>query len=116
MGTMQGTLKQRIGRSPKGASAGCFFKNIKLEDWQGDKSILPEKFLDYKKVGVAWLIDQCGLKGEKIGHAYVAPEHANYVMNDGDASAEDVMALVEKVKQAVYDKYGVELEYEVQVV
>ena len=48
MKTMQETIKIRVGKSPKGFSAGCFFKNIKLEDWEGDKSILPEKFLNYK--------------------------------------------------------------------
>ena len=65
---------------------------------------------------MAWLIEQCGLKGEKNGHAFVSPMHANYIMSDGEATATEVLTLVEKVKQEVYDKYGVELENEVQVI
>ena len=61
------------------------------------------------------LIDQCGLKGERVGGAQVSEKHAGFLINTGGATCADVLALMEKVRETVREKTGVELEPEVRV-
>jgi UDP-N-acetylmuramate dehydrogenase len=62
------------------------------------------------------LIDQLGLKGYRIGAAAISPQHANFIVNLGQASAHEVLALVDHVKQHTYARTGVLLEEEVRIV
>ena len=62
------------------------------------------------------LIEDCGLKGLRVGDAAVSEKHAGFIVNLGNATASDVLALEEKIKNAVMDKYGVTLEREVRKV
>jgi UDP-N-acetylmuramate dehydrogenase len=62
------------------------------------------------------LIDELGLKGFRVGGAQVSTLHANYVVNAGNATASDVMAVIDEVRNRVMAEYGVELELEVKVV
>src|SRR5436853_959440 len=62
------------------------------------------------------LIDECGLKGFTIGGAQVSPLHANYIVSTGNATANDVLKLIEHVRKTVAKKTGVELELEVKVI
>ncbi len=64
----------------------------------------------------AQMIDACGLKGESVGDAAISEKHAGFVINKGNASAEDVKALMEKVKDKVFEKYGVALESEIRYI
>ncbi len=64
----------------------------------------------------ARLIDACGLKGYRIGGACVSEKHANFIVNLGDASAEDIERLINKVREQVEDRHGVCLESEVRIV
>jgi UDP-N-acetylmuramate dehydrogenase len=64
----------------------------------------------------AKLIEDAGLKGYKIGGAEISPLHANFIVNNGQASAQDVLGLIEHVQQIVKEVYGVELITEVLVV
>lgn len=109
-------LTARIGKQPKGnPSAGSFFMNPVVEDervrleFEQDKGV---KCRD-KKVPAGWLIEQAGLKGKQIGGAQVSEISANYVINTGGATADDVLALVSFIKQQVRDKIGVQLREEV---
>ncbi|MFA7653472.1 MAG: UDP-N-acetylmuramate dehydrogenase [Candidatus Magasanikbacteria bacterium] len=113
---VQGYILDRSAKFPRFPSAGSFFKNLSLADFAGDKSKLPEKFLQVGKVGAAWLIDQCGLKGYTVGGAKISDEHANFIVNFNGATQSDVLTLVEKVIKEVYNKYGVELDSEVEIV
>ena len=61
----------------------------------------------------AKLIDEAGLKGYRIGGAEVSTKHAGFVINTGDATATDVIALIEHIKNVVYEKFGVMLQEEV---
>ncbi len=61
------------------------------------------------------LIEQSGLKGATIGGAQVSEKHAGFIINKGDATASDILRLIDKVKQEVFDKTGVHLECEVRV-
>ena len=116
MNVMQQHIKQRICRVPGEPSPGCFFKNFRLEDWSGDKSSLPESFIKYGKVSAGWLIEQSGCKGLKKGGAELSDLHNNTIINTNNATQADVLALVEEIKSKVYNKFGVELDNEVQVV
>ena len=62
------------------------------------------------------LIEACGLKGRRVGGAEVSPAHANWIVNAGGATAADLLALVEIVRAAVVERFGVSLELEVKVV
>jgi UDP-N-acetylmuramate dehydrogenase len=62
------------------------------------------------------LIEETGLKGKKIGGAMISPKHANYIVNTGGASANDVLALMEMAKERVREETGIELEPEIKVV
>ena len=64
----------------------------------------------------AKLIEEAGLKGKTIGGAQVSEKHANFMVNTGQASAEDVLRLIELVKRTVYQHAGVQLELEVKLI
>ena len=62
------------------------------------------------------LIEDCGLKGCRVGGAEVSSKHAGFVVNVGGATCADVLALIEKVQKTVYDAHGVMLEPEVKII
>jgi UDP-N-acetylmuramate dehydrogenase len=118
---MAENIKSRANSHPKFPSAGCSFKNIIVtpEIKEKIKAINPEGEQKIKggKIGAGWFIDQAGLKGYKIGGAQVSAEHANFVVKTDDtARAEDIVMLISYVKQQVRDKFGVQLQEEVQYV
>ncbi|MCD1261618.1 UDP-N-acetylmuramate dehydrogenase [Paenibacillus athensensis] len=64
----------------------------------------------------AKLIEEAGLKGKRVGGAEVSELHANFIVNTGNATAVDVLTLIEEIQQIVLDKYGISLVPEVLVV
>ncbi len=95
----QKILKMRIKRQPIGyPSAGCFFKNP----------------ADGKTAGQ--LIELAGLKGKAIGGAEVSSKHANFLVNTGQATAADFLALMELVHDTVLKMFDIDLESEVKIV
>ena len=62
----------------------------------------------------AALIDQCGLKGLRVGGAMVSEKHAGFVINTGNATCSDILRLMDEVRGRVYEATGVELEPEVR--
>lgn len=64
----------------------------------------------------ARLIETAGLKGFKIGHAIVSDKHANFIINQGEASAKDIEAVISEVAQRVKKVHGIELHTEVKIV
>lgn len=85
-------------------SAGCIFMN-------------PEPLRDRVPAGIppsaGALVDRAGLKGTALGGARVSPTHANFIINDGSATAADIHALVERCRAAVRDQFGVVLRNEI---
>ena len=63
----------------------------------------------------AKLIDECGLKGVHINDAYVSEKHAGFIVNKGNATAKDVLELIEIIKQKVYEKFNIEIETEIEI-
>jgi len=91
-------LEKRKRTQPIGFhSAGCIFKNPK-GDFAGR------------------LIEKAGLKGLKIGGAVVSDIHANFILNEGNAKASDVLALIKEIKERIKDKEGINLETEIRFI
>jgi len=63
----------------------------------------------------AKLIDDCGLKGYQIGGAQISEKHAGFIINKGNATAEDVMKLMEYTKEQVFKKFGKVIEPEIEI-
>ena len=63
----------------------------------------------------AKLIDECGLKGYKIGSAQVSEKHAGFIVNTGNATAQDIIELIDYVKKVVHEKTGKNIELEVEI-
>ena len=115
-------IKLRAAKEPKGFCAGCAFKNIKgpaVAELLEKINFSPDEknlFFSRSAIPASWFIERADLKGKKIGGAYVADEHANYIMNGGAAKSEDVIMLISLIKQQVRDKFGVQLEEEIEIV
>tara|TARA_B100000676_G_scaffold231033_1_gene229680 strand:- start:1146 stop:2105 length:960 start_codon:yes stop_codon:yes gene_type:complete len=63
----------------------------------------------------AKLIEESGLKGKIIGHAQVSPVHANFIVNRGEASSQDILNLIDLIRETVFKKFSINLELEVQI-
>ena len=61
-----------------------------------------------------WLIDQVGLRGKMQGNAQISPEHCNFIVNIGQASANDVAYLINQIQEQVYSKFNIHLEREIE--
>ena len=88
-------LHRRHQSQPKLRSAGSIFKNPP-GDYAGR------------------LIEACGLKGYGVGNARISEVHANFVVNAGGATAQDVVTVAEHARRSVQEKFGVSLEWEVR--
>lgn len=93
----QSYYKARRAHLPQGKSMGCVFKNP------------PD-------ASAGALIEKCGLKGKHVGGAYISPKHANFIINEGNASSKDVKQLVQLAKDAVYAQCGVCLHEEIRYI
>ena len=101
-------------------SAGSIFTNVFITNQNQDAvnklNNLPPEYLEYKKIPAAWLIEQLDLKGKTIGGAQVSDKHANFIINLGKATANDVIQLISLVKMKVRNTYGIELMEEIEYV
>lgn len=64
----------------------------------------------------AKLIDECGLKGYTIGGAQISEKHAGFIINKENATATDIIKLIEHVKRTVYEKTGKDIELEIEII
>ena len=98
MKKMQENLEHRMEKQPLNfPSAGSTFK-------RGDDFI------------TAKLIDEAGLKGYKIGGAEVSEKHAGFIVNTSNATAKDVIELIEYVKKIIKEKYNINIELELEII
>lgn len=112
-------LADRNSKSAEGGSAGSTFRNIILSEqemmeFKKKHPEFPDRFVAYNKIPAAWLIEECGLKGKKIGGAMVSERHAGKITNIGGATAENVIMLISVVKQKVRSKFSQQLMEEVE--
>lgn len=97
---MEEAKTKRMATQPHGArSAGCFFKNPPGGG-----------------VGTGKIIDEMGMKGSRRGGAVVSPQHANFIVTEGEnPQAADALALAEEIRERVKREHGIDLEYEVEL-
>lgn len=117
---MKEITKKRMARQPQGwyGCAGSFFENPTVENRE-----LIDKFekdtgvkISDNKIPAGWLIEEVGFSGKKVGGVEVSEKHANFVINTGTGSAEDIVMLVSLIKQKVRSQLGVQLKEEVNYV
>ena len=89
--------EKRRTTQPIAKSAGCIFKN-------------PDS------IPAGKLVDELGLKNSRVGNARVSEVHGNFIVNDGGATAADMLQLIENIKSVARAKRGIELETEVEIV
>lgn len=89
--------EKRRTTQPIAKSAGCIFKNTET-------------------VPAGQLVDELGLKNSSVGKARVSEVHGNFIVNDGGATAADMLELIDRIRSTARTKRGVELETEVQIV
>lgn len=94
---MEAFLERRLQRHPQQPSAGSVFRNP------------PDR-------PAGRLIEEAGGKGMRIGGAQVSECHANFIVNLGDASAGDIIALIGAVQELVQERFGIELQPEVRII
>lgn len=94
---LDASMRKRRASQPAAASAGCIFKNP-------------------SSGSAGKLVDELGLKNLAIGKARVSEVHGNFIVNDGGASARDVIALIDEIKAVARRERGIELQTEVQIV
>jgi len=94
---MEASSTKRRSSQPIAASAGCIFKN---------PGTIP----------AGKLIEELGFKGFSVGRARVSDVHGNFIVNDGGATAEEVLTLIEEIRAAAERTRGITLETEVQIV
>ncbi|MFA5926412.1 MAG: UDP-N-acetylmuramate dehydrogenase [Parcubacteria group bacterium] len=112
-------IKQRKSAQPFDfPSSGSFFKNPKSDS----EKLMRELERDTGKkatggvVPAGYLIERAGLRGKKIGGAMVSQNHGNFLVNAGNAKAEDFIILIALVKTKIRNKFGIQLQEEVQYV
>jgi UDP-N-acetylmuramate dehydrogenase len=66
------------------------------------------------ELGAGQLLEACDLKGHRIGGAVISPRHANFIENAGDATSADAVALMAEARRRAWERFGVELQHEVQ--
>jgi UDP-N-acetylenolpyruvoylglucosamine reductase len=94
---LEASQEKRRTSQPAAKSAGCIFKNPEL-------------------CPAGKLVDELGLKDSRVGKARVSEVHGNFIVNDGGATAAEVLELIDKIKATARTKRGIELETEVQIV
>lgn len=100
-------VKLRNEEQPIGiACSGCVFQNITQSD--AIRLSTPNG-----TTSTGFIIDSLGLKGVKIGGAEISAKHANYILNNGGATAKDVYDLIEMVKEKAKETYGLDLKEEI---
>jgi UDP-N-acetylenolpyruvoylglucosamine reductase len=93
----QGYNRKRWSTQPAAPSAGCVFKNP-------------------ASIPAGRLVDELGLKGTRMGGAVISKVHGNFIVNEGGASAGDVLGLIELVRERARETRGIELETELQII
>jgi UDP-N-acetylmuramate dehydrogenase len=89
--------RRRLEKQPQGKCCGSVFKNP-----EGDHA--------------GRLIESCGLKGTRHGGAQISPMHANFFMNEDNATAADILWLIDLAKRTVKEQHGIDLEEEVRLI
>ena len=108
---------ERKNKIPPFPSAGCVFKNIAIDDMTYEfLNKIPSEKIKNGKIPVGYLIEQCGLKGKRIGGAEISKQHANFIINFNKAKAMDVIELISLCKKEIKNNFNLNLEQEIKII
>jgi len=97
--------------------AGSIFKNFLIKDLPGEVAAqVPAAVVREGKIPAAWFLEQVGAKGMQLGGIHVADYHANLIYNAGEGTARELCAVIAELKRRVRERFGIEVEEEVQYV
>src|SRR3989344_1307658 len=119
LATMRETLAKREAKHPQDIpSAGSFFVNPIVTDKSLHEIFERDSGMPSKngRLPAGWLIDRVGLRGKQIGGAKISNQHPNYLINTGNATAEDIITLASIAKTRVRNEFSIQLKEEVQYV
>lgn len=110
-------LNKRKLKQPKGFSAGSVFKNYygKLDEAVVKNYPQLKIYNEKEIIPTGLLIELCGLKGKKIGDAKISEDHANFIINLGNATSSDVISLINLIKKSVKEKFLIDLKEEIKI-
>lgn len=136
IGILRGKELQYGYRKSAYTANGCIITSVRLKLSHGDPELIASKMeelysrrkskqpLEMPSAGSVFkrpaghyagtLIEQCGLKGRRIGGAMVSEKHAGFIVNAGGATCRDVLSLIELIQETVFREAGVKLECEVK--
>ncbi len=95
---VQGLREKKKNKEPIGYCFGSTFKSIQYEK------------------PVWWYIEQVGMRGKTIGEAKFSEKHSNWIINENNSQAADIMALIKEAKEKVLDKFKIDLQIEVELI
>ncbi len=96
-GKIEESKRKRKSTQPVAASAGCIFKNP-------------------ASLSAGQLVEELGYKNRSVGRARVSAEHGNFIVNDGGATAAEILALIEAIRKEARERRAIELDTEVQII
>jgi UDP-N-acetylmuramate dehydrogenase len=111
-------LKVRLAKYPAAMKcAGSIFKNLILAELpESVRRQIPERVIREGKAPSAYFLEQVGAKGMHSGSVRVADYHANLIYNEGGGTACELRSLIDELKSRVRERFGLELEEEVQYI
>ncbi len=113
---VSGTIKLQKGNKEEILEKINNYQSLRKEKQPIDMPSAGSTFKRGTNYITAQLIDEAGLKGYTIGGAQVSKKHAGFIVNTGEATAEDVLNLIEYVIKVIYEKYGKVIELEIEIV
>jgi UDP-N-acetylmuramate dehydrogenase len=120
MAKMDQLVAKRKEHQPFGnGSAGCMFKNVEFKEESDIAKLrnevdVPAEFVAAKRIPAGWIVERLGFKGYRLGNVEVSEKHANFLVNLGGATADEVAQVVSMIQMKARDHFGIALKTEVQ--
>ena len=113
---LESTLKLKKGEKSQIENKIKEYQILRKEKQPYDKFSAGSTFKRGEGFITSKIIDECGLKGKQIGGAKVSEKHAGFIVNEGNATSNDIMELVDLVKNTVYEMTGKKIELEIEII
>lgn len=113
---LRGILAVREAKGEKVAAKAEGFQRLRVQSQPWNMPTAGSIFKNPEGTPAGQLIDELGLKGYRIGDARISEKHGNFIVNEGDATAADVLALMAFIRDEVHEKRGIRLTPEVHII
>lgn len=108
--------KRKLSQPIEYPCAGSVFKNVILKNTDAFLKNHPGSPIANNVIPAGWLIEQCDLKGQKYNQAQISEKHANFIVNLGGATSDDIYYLIDLCQKRVKEKFSLDLETEIQLI